>query len=37
VHGLANLFVDGPVGNGQTKEQKMEMAQEMIRALAPVF
>jgi AcrR family transcriptional regulator len=37
VHGLANLFVDGPVGNGQTKEQKMGMAQEMIRALAPVF
>ncbi len=37
VHGLANLFVDGPIGNGQTKEQKMGMAQEMIRALAPAF
>jgi len=37
VHGLANLFVDGPVGNGQTKEQKIGMAQEMIRALAPAF
>ncbi len=37
VHGLANLFVDGPVGNGKTKEQKKGMAQEMIRALAPAF
>ena len=37
VHGLANLFVDGPIGNCQTKEQKMKMAQEMIQALAPAF
>ena len=37
VHGLANLFVDGPVGNGQTKEQQMGMALEMIVALAPAF
>jgi len=37
VHGMANLFVDGPVGNGQTKQQKMKMAQEMITALAPAF
>jgi len=37
VHGLASLFVDGPVGNGQTKEQKMRMALEMIGALAPAF
>ena len=37
VHGLANLFVEGPVGNGQTKKQKMKLAQEMIHALAPAF
>lgn len=37
VHGLANLFVDGPVGNDQTKEQKMKMALEMIGAVSPDF
>ncbi len=37
VHGLASLFVDGPAGNGQTKEQKMKMALEMIGALSPAF
>jgi len=37
VHGLANLFVDGPVGKGKSKEQKLATAQAMIRALAPVF
>lgn len=37
VHGLANLFVDGPVEKGKTKSQKLAAAQEMIRALKPVF
>ena len=37
VHGLANLFVDGPVEKGKTKEQKLATAQAMIRALAPAF
>jgi len=37
VHGLANLFVEGPVGIGKTKEQKMDIAQDMIKALAPAF
>lgn len=37
VHGLANLFVEGPVGKEETKEQKMEMARTMINALAPAF
>ena len=35
VHGLASLFVDGPVGNGESKEQQLKRAQEMIQALAP--
>ena len=37
VHGLASLFVDGPVGNGETKEQKLKLAQKMIQALAPAL
>jgi AcrR family transcriptional regulator len=37
VHGLANLFVDGPIAKGQSKEQKLGLAKEMIRALAPAF
>jgi len=37
VHGLANLFVDGPVGKGETKTRKLKRAVEMIGALAPVF
>ena len=37
VHGLANLFVDGPVGMEESKEQKIIMANEMLRALAPAF
>ena len=37
VHGLANLFVDGPVEKGKSKDQKMAAAQAMIQALAPVF
>lgn len=37
VHGLASLFVDGPVGKGKTREQKITMAQEMIQTLAPAL
>lgn len=37
VHGLANLFVDGPVGRGKTREQKLATAKQMIDALTPVF
>jgi len=37
VHGLANLFVDGPIAKDQTKEQKLALAGEMIKALAPAL
>ncbi len=37
VHGLAHLFVDGPVEKGQPKQQKLATAQTMIKALAPIF
>lgn len=37
VHGLANLFVDGPVGNGLSKANKLKMAQDMINTLMPAF
>jgi len=37
VHGLANLFVDGPVGNGLSKANKIKMAKDMINNLQPVF
>ena len=33
VHGLAHLFVEGPVGNGASKEEKLVMAREMIKIL----
>ena len=37
VHGLASLFVDGPVAKGDTKSQKLKRAAEMISALVPAF
>lgn len=37
VHGLAHLFVDGPVEKGGSKKQKLATAQAMIQALAPAF
>lgn len=37
VHGLAHLFVDGPVEKGKSKKQKLATAQAMITALSPVF
>ena len=37
VHGLANLFVDGPVEKGKTKTEKLKTAHSMIEALGPSF
>lgn len=37
VHGLANLFVDGPIGSGQTIKEQLHTAKEMITALRPAF
>ena len=37
VHGLAHLFVDGPVGNGEAKDQKLETAKAMIKSLGAAF
>jgi len=37
VHGLANLFVDGPVAKDKTKSQKLSKADDMIHAMAPAF
>lgn len=37
VHGLANLFVDGPVGRGQSRQSRLTMATRMIEAMKPAF
>jgi len=37
VHGLASLFVDGPVGTHQSKEDCMAMAKTMLIALLPAL
>ncbi|MEE9444234.1 MAG: TetR/AcrR family transcriptional regulator [Cocleimonas sp.] len=37
VHGMANLFVDGPVGKGETKKQKIIMAKDMLKVLSKAF
>ncbi len=37
VHGLASLFVDGPVGKDETKKQKLTTAREMIETMAPAL
>ena len=37
VHGLANLFVDGPVAKGETTELKLTRASEMIKTLGHAF
>jgi len=34
VHGLASLFVDGPVGTEDTRKEKLQRAQEMLETLA---
>ncbi len=35
VHGLASLFIDGPVARGQEKAEKMQMAADMLRVVQP--
>ena len=37
VHGLAGLFVDGPVSKGEGKEEKMARAAEMLSVMAPAL
>lgn len=37
VHGLANLFVNGPVGRGQSRQHKLTLATRMIDAMRPAF
>ena len=37
VHGLANLFVDGPVGTDKSHEQKMKLAHDVIAHLIPTL
>lgn len=37
VHGLANLFVDGPVAKDQSKSEKMKTATAMIQTLGSAF
>ncbi len=37
VHGLANLFVDGPLAAEQSEEANREIALAMIKALKPAF
>ena len=37
VHGLASLLVDGPIGKGDSTQQKRETAQAMLTTLLPVL
>jgi thymidylate synthase ThyX len=37
VRGLASLFVDGPVAKGKRREDKIHIADAMLRGLAPAF
>ena len=37
VHGLANLYVDGPVAKDESKETRLTRASEMIEALERAF
>ncbi|MFK7997709.1 MAG: TetR/AcrR family transcriptional regulator [Granulosicoccus sp.] len=37
VHGLANLFVDGHVGQGKSRDDKLGIAMQMINTLKPVL
>lgn len=37
VHGLATLFVDGPVNKGDTKDQKLATAKAMIHTLSSAY
>ena len=35
VHGLASLFIDGPIARQQDKSEKMQMAANMLKAVQP--
>jgi len=37
VHGLAGLFVDGPVARDKSHGEKLEIADAMLKGLAPAF
>jgi len=37
VHGLASLFVDGPVANGKNRTQKLVLAESVLREIRPAF
>lgn len=37
VHGLASLFVDGPVARDKAQEQKLRLADMVLRELNPAF
>lgn len=37
VHGLANLFIDGPVAKTESRQHKMSRAAEMLEAMVPAF
>jgi len=37
VHGLAGLFVDGPIAQEHSQSEKIGMAAEMLKALKPAF
>ena len=35
VHGLASLFIDGPVARQRAKPEKMQMAANMLKTMQP--
>ena len=37
VHGLAGLLIDGPVGKGESRERRLEIARTTIAELSPVL
>ena len=37
VHGLASLFIDGPVARQRAKPEKMQMAANMLKAMQPAL
>ena len=37
VHGLASLYVDGPISQGQSKKRQLQKARDVIAALKPAF
>lgn len=37
VHGLTNLFVDGPIGIGKTIDEQLQMAKDMLAAMKPLL